>query len=244
MPEPARSGDIQAIVRASEILRLVCERSTINVQDVCAFAGLDRTTAHRYLSTLQSVGFLTRDGKERGAGYRLGPFASIISSAVLSGQNAIAAAAEALPEIAVHTGDTALVSVVNGRDVVVADVAHPSAARISIRIAIGYRVPADGIQAIVALAFEPDATIHSILADRTPDEQRAMMETIEQIRVDGGLIRTDTGGVKVVAVPIFEDSRVIATLATLTFPGKDERDRDVLEYLVARSHELSRPTRH
>jgi DNA-binding IclR family transcriptional regulator len=242
LSDSPRNGGIQAVARATEVLRLVCERGAVNAQEVGSLTGLDRTTAHRYLDTLLKVGFLSRvnDGNQRG-GYRLGPFASMISSAVLTGQNANAATEEALQGIADAVGHTAVMSVVTGRDVVVAKVAHPTAERLSIRIAVGYRVPPTGIQALVALAFESPAAIDDGL-EQIPRADRAQTrQLLEEIRAGGGLVQSTTEGVELVAVPIFQDGVVTATLASLAFAGEAEDSGEVLAYLVGRSRELSRP---
>jgi len=70
-PAASGAGDIQVIARSAQLLRLFSTtQRSLRVSDVGPESGLQRTTVHRYLSSMANAGLLERDND---GGYRLGP---------------------------------------------------------------------------------------------------------------------------------------------------------------------------
>ena len=78
---PARSMDIQAVTRAAQVLALFdTKRSELTVAAVAKELGMNRTTAHRYLTSMEHAGLLVRNGN----GYEAGPLVIQVGGVVLA----------------------------------------------------------------------------------------------------------------------------------------------------------------
>lgn len=238
--ESVRSQDIQAVVRATDVLRLASQRGEITVREVSAELALDRTTAHRYLSTLLNVGFLVRDRSGRDSGYRLGPFASVLSGSESVTSSPLAAARGALDDIAVEVSATVVIGVVHAGRVVVTDVAYAPEQVLSVRPTVGYHVPLAGIQSIVALAHSSADVVESVLEHGTAAERAVVRERIDAALEGGGLVDRGVDGVPVVAVPLLHGGRVVATIAALALPGDASWGERTLSLMTRRAEALSR----
>lgn len=230
-------GDIQAIVRAASVLRLVCRLQAISVNDVSEALSLERTTAHRYLRTLKKVGLLKNDaaGEHRGR-YQLGPLAATLADAISSGISVYANAKAELPTFADELGCTAVLSLVAGFPITVTEVAYPKGDRLAVRIPLGYHVPLDGAQSIIALAFLPDA--EAVLAD-VPEPTRTRLRELAEAARATGVHQTTAQGMPVCAVPLLQDGRLVSTIAAVAEPGSTRPPEQTRAALVALAARLS-----
>lgn len=85
--------------------------SGIELADLVAATGLDRTTAYRLASTLVQAGFAERDGRKR---YRLGIESMQLGLAAMSRAPVLSACRSAIQTIARQTEDTVYLIVRNG----------------------------------------------------------------------------------------------------------------------------------
>ena len=238
MPRATSPSSIQAISRASQIVKLVCERGTVGVLEVGSELVVERTTAHRYLASLEKAGFLARDLKEGRAGrYRLGPMASVISAAVVREGNVVAAARGALQSIADEIGSTIVLGLRTGTTVVVTDVAHATGRVIGFHIAVGHVVPPDGAQSVLALADSPVGVVHSVLDALSSDRRSAVKSMLDDVSAQGVLTAT-VESASVIAVPLSQNGAVVATLAAL-LPKTASDDVASAKLLLAWSKRLS-----
>ena len=138
MPRATSPSSIQAIDRASQIVRMVCERGTVGVLDVGEELSLERTTAHRYLVSLEKAGFLVRESNEGRSGrYKLGSMASVISAAVVRENNIVSMARGVLQQIADEVGTTTILGLRTGTAVVVTDVTQATGRVVGFHLAVG-----------------------------------------------------------------------------------------------------------
>ena len=104
VPSASERGSIQSIDRAANVLSLFDQNTrTLTAALVSERLGLNRTTAHRYLQSLQSSGFL--DGS-----YGLGPLVDQLSALLAGRQQLLGLAPAIMRQLSDHTGLTCVLS--------------------------------------------------------------------------------------------------------------------------------------
>jgi DNA-binding IclR family transcriptional regulator len=100
----------QAALRAVRMLKLfTSERPELQLAEVSALAGLNKTTAHRLLQALHSESLLDRNASN--GAYRLGPALMALGVQALSSDNLRLKARPLLKRLAEETGETATLEV-------------------------------------------------------------------------------------------------------------------------------------
>lgn len=240
MTPQTQRGDIQAIDRAAGVLRLVCDRRTVGVGDVSTALSLERTTAHRYLSSLLKVGLLSRlDDTDRTSLYQLGPLASTLAAAVVASANVFQSVTAELPRLADELHATAVISLIGMFPIIVTDVAYPRGMRLSARVPPGYELPLDAAQSIVALAHVPESDSEAILERLDSGRRERLREQIHDARGRRVIESTTWAGLLVSAAPLFQDGRIVATIAVISESEVGGRATDVRARLGALSARLS-----
>jgi len=113
---PVSPAISQTLDRGLQVLEAVARAGDpLTVAEAAASVGLDRTVAHRLITTLAGRGYLQRDGS---GGYRLGPTCLALASAVTDVRSAARPFLEALRSA---TGETVHLVVLSGRQVVFID---------------------------------------------------------------------------------------------------------------------------
>ncbi len=139
---PGRVSSTRAVERALALLSEVCTRDATTLTECARETRLSPSTALRLLRTLESAGFVSRDG---GGGFRAGP-RMIQLGATAIGRNELARlAAPALDRIGTATRESAYLSIrgVDSTAVYIAQVEGTHAVRHSSWI--GRAVPMDGL---------------------------------------------------------------------------------------------------
>ena len=159
--EAPRSGT-QAVERALAILRVLEQGpDTLPLTELADRAGLSASTTHRLVRALCDAGILRQD--LRSEQYGLGP------RLVALGQRAeatlgLADARPTLEQLAVDTGESVNLGVLDGAEVVVL-LCIPSAQRLRFDQAAGSRVPAYASamgKALLAFTADPEATVRGL----------------------------------------------------------------------------------
>lgn len=177
----------QTLDRGLQVLEAVARSGDpVGVAEVAAAAGLDRTVAHRLVSTLALRGYLHREG----GGYRLGPTCLALASAITDLRTM---AAPFLDRLARNTGETVHVVVLSGREVVFIDGVESShTLRVAART--GRLVPAHATSVGKAwMAALPDGRVDELygqaeltpVTERTITDRRALARELEAIRRRG-----------------------------------------------------------
>ena len=210
LADPDR-GSIQSIERAAMVLALFDQNTrTLSPALVSERLGLNRTTAHRYLLSLQSSGFLN-------ASYGPGPLVDQLSGLVSSRQQILALAPTMLRRLSDRTGLTAVLSFLGRSGAVVGHVEEANAGTIVLTVRVGTVLEVKAAQSRVLLAFQSDPGVVSRLhAGLEPEEARKENAELALARRDR-IAWADLGrvGLASVAAPVFGSHEIQAAMAVL-----------------------------
>lgn len=209
-PEPDR-GVIQSIERAAMILDLFDHKiRALTPTLVAERVGLNRTTAHRYLQSLQASGFLA-------PGYGPGPLVDQLSALVSGRQQILALAPTIMRQLSDSTGLTAVLSVLGRSGAIVSHVEEANAGTIVLTVRVGTALELKAAQSRVLLAFQSDSSVvprlHAGLSPVEARQEQAELALARRERVawaDLGRV-----GLASVAVPIFGNHDVQAAMALI-----------------------------
>lgn len=210
LPDSAR-GSIQSIERASMVLALF-DRDIhyLNPAVVSERLGLNRTTAHRYLQSLQSSGFL--DGE-----YGPGPLLDQLAAFISGRQRILTLAPTVLRQLSDRTGLTAVLSFLGRSGAVVTVVEEASVGTIVLTVRVGTVLEPKAAQSRVLLAFQSDpAVVARLHAGLAADETRHEVAELARVRRDR-LAWADLGriGLASVAAPVFGSRDIQAAMGLL-----------------------------
>jgi DNA-binding IclR family transcriptional regulator len=204
-------GAIQSIDRAAEILALFNQDTQhLSVAIVSERLGLNRTTAHRYLASLQSCGFLS---KSRGPG----PLLDQLAAFVFGRRDVLTLAPPIMRQLSDRTGLTVVLSLLGHSGPVVTLVEEAAVGPIVLTVRLGTVLDAASAQARVLYAFQADPAVVARHLSRL-DEAAAIKERAELAKVRrDGLAWADPShlGHAAVAAPIFGSRDVQAAMALL-----------------------------
>ncbi|MDT5327307.1 MAG: hypothetical protein QOF25_4459 [Mycobacterium sp.] len=208
----APAGDLQVLTRSAQILRHLGQtRVPLRAAEIAPVVGLTRTTAHRYLTSLEAEGFLSRD---QDGGYGLGPLLVELGAVAMSGQRVIDVADEFLERLGAMVQQTVVLSLWGGIGPVVAMEQVPPHQLVKISIQVGNRLPLESAQGLVFLAFMGGRR-DQLLAQLTPGERTEIVNQLDDVVVTGLAINDRvTDGIRAIAAPVWDASgRICATLA-------------------------------
>jgi len=225
--QEAERGGIQSIERAAAVLALFDQKTrTLTPALVSERLGLNRTTAHRYLLSLQASGFL-------GPGYGPGPLIDQLSGLVSGRQQILSLAPAVLRRLSDQTGLTAVLSFLGRSGAVVALVEEANAGTIVLTVRVGTVLERKAAQSRVLLAFQSDPTV-LVRLQAGMDQEDMRRENVELALVRRTRVAwADLGrvGLASVAAPVFGENDVqaaMAVLGTTTMLPPDESDHLVL----------------
>ena len=237
LPDADR-GAIQSIERAAMILALFDQNTrSLSPALVAERLGLNRTTAHRYLQSLQASGFLNPV-------YGPGPLVDQLSALVSGRQQILSLAPNILRKLSDRTGMTAVLSFLGRSGAVVGLVEEANAGTIVLTIRVGTVLEIKAAQSRVLLAFQSDpsvaARMHASLPAEEARKEQAELALVRRDRVARG----DLGriGLASVAAPIFGSQDVqaaIALIGTMTMLPLSSGSAERVEMLKTAAEELS-----
>jgi len=234
--DPARAesegagGDIQVIARIATLLECLDPDSpSLDTATAAKVLGVGRSTAHRYLVSLEKRGLLQRRDATT---YELGPVLCRIGTLALSRLGVVEAAGPVMHELSREIRNTVVLSVWGGRAPVVARVVPDSSRITTISVEVGRSLPADAAQSRLFAAYHARArrTGAGRLRSVTDDGLVPVGDLLTARQVYAG------GGIKTIAAPILTaDGEIVATLAAIGLAVfmPDDEDRAIAERLAA-----------
>lgn len=210
----AREQDIQAVSRTAQILGLFApETPVLSVADTTRRLGLNRTTVHRYFSSMIGSGLLER--VEESALVRPGRSILQLGSFALGQQRIIQLAPAYMRELALDIKVTTVLSLWGTSGPVVSlveEADHPTL----VTVRVGSQLALNSSQAKVFLAFLPDQFHAQRLTGGLPEAERTETRSrIEAARADGMSGSVNHRGICIIAAPVFAATGICATLAAV-----------------------------
>lgn len=207
----AERGAIQSIDRASAVLALLDQNTrALTPAMVAERLGLNRSTAHRYLQSLQGAGFLD-------AGYGLGPLFDQLAALISGRQQILGMAPAIMRELSDATESTCVLSLLGRSGAVVTLVEEAHRGTIILTVRVGTNLEVRAAQSRVLLAFQSDPEIvsraHSGLGLKESAHEAAELSRVRKDRLAWG----DLGrvGLSSVAAPVFGAHDTQAALALI-----------------------------
>ncbi|GJM37432.1 MAG: IclR family transcriptional regulator [Acidimicrobiales bacterium] len=216
---------VQSIERAFTLLRALAV-GPAGVTDLAEKVELPKSTVARLLSALETEGAVTQD--EVGGDYRLGEGLIDIAGATQPGRNLVATARPHLLDLMERSGETAGISVPDGRDMYYLDHANAEG-EVQVRDWTGESCPIHAVPSgLVVMAYWSDAKLDALLRSdlaRTtswtvtdPDQIR---ERIEQIRSLGYAWGYEefAEGINSIAAPVIEADGTVESAVHIHGPA-------------------------
>jgi IclR family transcriptional regulator, pca regulon regulatory protein len=189
-------------------------RPLIGVSELSRELTLSRSTAHRYIATLTSLGYLQQDRETRR--YRLGPRVLDLGFAAIHSMDVRELSVRHLQQLSDETGFTVNMAVLDGPDVVYIErcrTSRPGQREIDLNLHIGSRLPAYCTALGKALlAFLPEERLEEILArtdlaglgPNTITDRRSLRTELGRVRRTGIAINNEelAYGLRSIAAPV------------------------------------------
>lgn len=238
--DAAPSGGLQVVSRSAQILRMFSsDRTEVRINDVAEELGIGRTSAHRYLQSLASEGFLQRVNEND---YRPGPLIMGIAASMLTGPKIIDVAEPLLAALAEQTGQTAVLGLWSGSSAVAVASKEPSGKSVNMTVRIGAPLGPQSAQGLAFLAWGSPAGRDRVLAKLGPARTAVERKLGEAAAAGYTASEAVIEGVAAIAAPVFDaGGTIIATLALVAPVGvldTTSASRDVAE-LKATASSLS-----
>jgi IclR family transcriptional regulator, pca regulon regulatory protein len=219
-PTGARKEVMGGLAKGLEVIRsFTREQPALTLSEIASVTGLNAATARRCLLTLEELGYVTRHGRD----FLLRPKVLELGSAYLESMNIEAITRNDLEDMALKTGDSAALAVMDGKEIVF--VARAST-RTMLRLEahVGSRFPAYptsmGRVLLAGLSRERldryfDDVRMEALTDQTVTDRKRLEQIIDDCRRNGYAAVEDelAFGVVAVSVPVLDHAgRVVAAL--------------------------------
>lgn len=235
-PSEASSTDIRAVARVGQILALFGPRVIeLTAADVADLTGLNRTTAYRYCASMVAAGILER-GSRRGT-FALGGLMLELGIQALGRQRIVEIARPHLRKLRAAVRMTAVLSVRGAQGPVVVFVEEDTSRLVVVTVHAGTKLDATAAQTHVFLAYADKAALDVVAAGMSAAERARLESEVYSARRQGFSVARHSGGLFAVAVPVFDEQGLCATVAVL---GAGELDLPAtLEQLTATATALS-----
>ena len=234
----AEHGSIQSIERAANVLSLFDQETRVlRPAFVAERLGLNRTTAYRYLQSLQATGFLS-------ANFGPGPLFDQVSALVSERQDILTLAPNVMRGLADRAGLTTVLSFLGRSGAIVTLVEEANEGTIVLTVHVGTVLELKAAQSRVLLAYQVNPEVAARLhTGLSPAEARAEQEELAKVRRNG-IAWGDLGriGLASVAAPVFGGRDVqaaMALLGTTAMLSPEEGSAERVEWLKAAADKLS-----
>ena len=213
-PRSSGEQDIQAVHRTAQILGLFGPESPVlSVADATRQLGMNRTTVHRYFSSMIGSGLLERI--EDSSLVRPGRSVLQLGTFALSQQRIMQLAPAYLSELALDIKVSTVLSLWGTSGPVVSLVEEADHATL-VTVRVGSQLSLNSSQAKIFLAFLPDQLHAERLTGGLPEDQR--IETrreIQAVRERGMSSTVNYRGICIIAAPVFAPTGLCAALAAI-----------------------------
>ncbi|WP_197946200.1 IclR family transcriptional regulator [Phytohabitans suffuscus] len=214
--ESPAQADIQAVRRVGQVLRLFGpDTGALTAAEVADRIGLNRTTAHRYCVSLVAAGLLDR-GPQGGA-FVPGAVLLQLGAFALRRQEVMRLAPPHMQRLASHTHLTAVLSLWGSSGPIVSRVEEDTTGDVLLTVRVGTQLTLETAQAQVFLAYRRDQLqVDRLLGNLAAADQTRIRGQIEAIRRSGvAVLRSASRGITAIAVPVFNEYGICATVALL-----------------------------
>lgn len=245
---PGNTKPLQTVQRAFEILELLEREQELGPSAVASELGVTRATAHDYLSTLESAGYVVnRDGNYR-VGYRL----LGLGSRVKYRDSLFNAARAPLRKLSTEMEELAHVGIEEHGEWVLLH-HEGSVSTVDMGTYPGLRFPIHAQAAgKVILAHLPDKCIQEIIktkglervTDQTITDESALQEELDQIVADGYAVDSEqlVAGVGIAAAPILVDGEPVGSISIACPSGRLQNQEyvdTITQHLTEAADEIS-----
>ena len=209
-----RSMDIQAVGRAAQVLALFdTQRSELTVASVAKELRMNRTTAHRYLTSMEHAGLLARTE----SGYEAGPLVIQVGALGLGRRTLLRVAPDHLRALRDRVHLTVSLTTWGVSGPVVVHVEEDHSRELLLTVALGTQLHLEAAHSQVWLAFGNDPLrTERILAMVSPETRERMERDMEAARSRGLAVRTSPAeGYVAVAAPVFDRAGLVGVMAVL-----------------------------
>lgn len=216
MAEETSSAGAQGLERGLSILTsLAHQRRPLGLVEIARAADLSKSTCHRYVTSLVSLGYLEQDAETRK--YQLGPAAIGLGVAAVSSLEITRVAGRVLQALADETNHTVSLAILDGADIVYVDRRRPARAgfRIELNVQVGTRLPAYCTSmGKVLLAYRDPASVRSVL-DRIELARRGPKSITAREQLTAALAEVQRTGLGI------NDEELASGLRSLAVPVRD-----------------------
>ncbi|MEU6346989.1 helix-turn-helix domain-containing protein [Streptomyces sp. NPDC046977] len=215
MTSGGSTGDIQAVHRVAEILRLfTLNKPKVTVAEAAARIGLNRTTVHRYFTSMVLDEILERAPDDPTA-YVPGRLLLQLGAVAQGQRRVLDIAPRHMDALSLDTGRSVVLSVWGASGPVVSLVSEAGTHPILITVRIGSTLGPDSAQTRLFVALSGDQERTKRYLSRIPDEERAKLQNqLEPCRSRGlSRIRVPSIDGVVLAAAVFDEHDVAATVA-------------------------------
>ncbi|MEU7873761.1 helix-turn-helix domain-containing protein [Dactylosporangium sp. NPDC049140] len=232
------SGDLQVVSRVVQLLRLLAANDTIDLVSAAEELGVGKSTAHRYLASMENHGLLQRRDRNQ---YEFGVLLAELGTMALSRLGVLDLAGPVMNDISLRVRLTIVLSVWNGTSPVVAQVREDTSRTAHVSIAVGSHLGPDAAQTMAFWAFRNESYYR--FRDGAPPVN-ATEEELEEVRRTGIAFRkSPQNGISAVATVIRDPAgQIVATLAAVDIAQfvPDGTDTEVARALLSGAETISR----
>jgi IclR family transcriptional regulator, pca regulon regulatory protein len=256
MNETSRAGLSQSLERGLAVLCLFTpDRPALGISELARELGLTRSTTHRYVATLASLGFLDQDTSTRK--YRLGPRVLDLGFSVLGSLELREIAAPYLRRLTDTTGHTSNLAIRDDTDVILIDRVRGRPGRyhrLEFTLHVGSRIPAYcSATGKVLLAYLPHPDLEQLLeridliqrGPRTATGKKALLAELDQVRRTGIATNDEEleSALRSIAAPVRARSGEVVAAVNVSIPWSPATMSELVSRLgptvQATAHEIA-----
>ncbi len=257
--ETAAVGDlddryfVSALARGLQFLKVFSRESpSLSLTEISSATSLDKSTAFRFLYTLEHLGYLVRDPETRL--YRLGVKLLELGTTALSGLTLVQIAQPYLKALSARCGETTNMSIRDGAEIVYV-ARNETQQLLRVALEIGSRLPvwctSMGKAQLVEMS---EAELVDLLGENpfpqtgpnaAPDLQALMLD-LEVVRQRGYAVNDEelAAGVRSVAAPVRDSHRTIVAAINIPVPSarvsRQELDDRLAPMVKDAAYQISR----
>jgi len=211
----ASSSDIQAVARVGQICGLFGpQTSELSAVEIAERIGLNRTTAYRYCVSMVSAGILDR-GPRRGT-FVLGGMMLELGILALGRRRVVEIAPPFLADLSATVQVTSVLGLWGARGPVAALVHEDTSRMMVVTVHTGSQLEAFAAQTLVFLAYRGDPrSFEMVAAPLSPSQRVELQDAVATVVKKGFATVKHEGGLFAVAVPVFDEYGIAATVALL-----------------------------
>src|ERR1051326_2398086 len=220
MDDTSRAGLSQSLERGLAVLCVFTpDRPALGISELARELALTRSTTHRYVATLASLGFLDQDTSTRK--YRLGPRVLDLGFSMLGSLELREIAAPHLRQLTDLTGHTSNLAIRDDTDVILIDRVRGRPGRyhhLEFTLHVGSRIPAYcSATGKALLAYLPRPDLEQLLeridliqrGPRTVTGRKGLLAELDQVRRAGLAVNDEEleSALRSIAAPVRARSR-------------------------------------